>query len=209
MSGSRGTGERVPRFDFAERVVHWTVALTWAYSAISGLALWSHHLFWIAIVLGGGVTVRWAHPLVGLAFTVAMLAMAGRWAGGMLLDAEDRQWLRRSHRYALHDAAGLPPAGRFNAGQKMLFWAQLVATLALVASGLVLWFAGQAPRSWQLAALAVHPIAGVASMGGIVVHVYMALAQVPGSLRAMVRGWVTPGWARSHHPRWYRKVSGS
>lgn len=199
---------RVQRFDYAERAVHWLVALSFLYSALSGLALWSRHLFWIAAVLGGGVTVRWAHPWVGVLFVALFGAMSFRWAGQMRLDGDDRRWLRQSHRYARHETARLPEAGRFNGGQKMLFWLQAVAGLLLLASGLLLWFPGQVGRSLHYAALLVHPVAAVAAIGGIIVHIYMATAVVRGSMTAMVRGWVSPGWAASHHPKWYRKTSG-
>ncbi len=207
MSLHASSADRVPRFDFGERAVHWLVALSFLYSAMSGLALWSHHFFWIAAVLGGGVTVRWGHPWGGVLFVVLFLAMSLRWAGQMRLEPDDRRWLRQAHRYAVHDTEGLPEPGRFNAGQKMLFWAQMLSGVLLLGSGVVLWFAATVPRAWHLAAVLVHPVAAVVSIGGIIVHIYMATAVVRGSVGAMVRGWVSPEWAASHHPKWYRKTS--
>ena len=113
----------------------------------------------------------------------------------MRVDADDRRWLRQSHRYAMNDAAGMPESGRFHGGQKMLFWAQSLAAVALLTSGLVMWFPGTAPRGLTFAALLIHPLAAIVAIGGIIVHIYMAVAAIPGSLRAMTRGWVSADWA--------------
>ena len=128
-----------------------------------------------------------------------------KWAAQMRLDRDDWAWLRRVHRYAVNDESGLPEAGRFNAGQKMLFWLQILATLALFVSGLALWLPETFSRSLRLIAIVVHSLAAVASMGLIILHIYMGTAAVPGSFRAMVRGWVRPGWARTHHAKWHRE----
>jgi formate dehydrogenase subunit gamma len=198
--------ERVPRFNFQERAIHWLAALSFLYAALTGLALWSPRLFWLASIFGGGNTVRGWHPWGGLIFSVALGFMFRNWAGQMRLDAEDRAWLRQAHRYATHDEEGLPEAGRFNAGQKMLFWTQSTSTLFLFFSGLALWFPETMPRSLRLAAILIHPIAAIISIGGIIVHIYMGTAAVPEAFRGMIQGWVRPGWAASHHPKWYREI---
>ena len=105
------------------------------------------------------------------------------------------------------DEEGLPEAGRFNAGQKMLFWTQSSRRCSAVSSGVVLWFPETMPRSLRLAAILIHPIAAIISIGGIIVHIYMGTAAVPEAFRGMIQGWVRPGWAASHHPKWYREIS--
>src|SRR5215813_2507055 len=106
----------------------------------------------------------------------------------------------------MNEEEGLPQPGKFNAGQKMLFWLQTTSAILLFASGLVLWFPEVLPRALRVAAVLVHPIAAVASIGGIIVHIYMSTLVVPGSLQAMLHGWVTAEWAESHHPKWYRNL---
>jgi formate dehydrogenase subunit gamma len=196
---------RIIRFTFRERVVHWTVAVGFLYSALTGLSLWTPGLFWLASVFGGGETVRWGHPWGGVLFVAALGAMFFGWARDMMIDKEDRAWLRQAYKYATHDDEGLPEVGRFNGGQKLLFWTQAISAAALLLSGLVLWFPNEMPRGPRLAAVLVHPVSAVVSIAGIIVHIYMATAATPGSLRAMVRGSVTPVWASSHHARWYRE----
>jgi formate dehydrogenase subunit gamma len=197
----------VARFDPAERAVHWMAAISFLYAALTGLAMWSHKLFWLASVFGGGATVRGMHPWGGVVFALALGVMFRRWAGQMGLDRDDREWLAKSHRYIVNQEGGLPEPGRFNAGQKMLFWTQSALAVLLFASGLVLWFPEVSPRALRLAAVLAHPLAAIGSIGGIIVHIYMGTAVVPGALRAMTRGWVTRSWAASHHPKWYKEIS--
>jgi len=198
---------RMARFDLYERTVHWLAALSYLYAALTGLALWSHKLYWLAWVFGGGVTVRGLHPWGGTIFAVVLAVMFRKWAGQMKLDTDDREWLRKAHKYAVHEEEGVPESGRFNAGQKMLFWSQALATVLLFATGLVLWWPEVMPRTLRLAAVLIHPLAAIGSIGGIIIHIYMGTAAVPGALRSMVQGWVTPSWAASHHRKWYRESS--
>lgn len=198
----------IDRFSFAERVSHWVSALCFLYAAFTGLALWSPKLFWLSGVFGGGQVVRAWHPWAGLIFFGALGVMFARWAGQMRLDSDDRVWLAKSHLYARNIEEGIPQSGRFNAGQKMLFWTQAVSALLLLLSGVVIWFPEVAPRAWRLAAILIHPLCAAISITGIIVHIYMSTLGVPGALPAMIRGTVSPGWARSHHGKWYRGLSG-
>ena len=202
------TTKSIERFSFAERVSHWTSALCFLYATFTGLALWSPRLFWLSGVFGGGDTVRAWHPWAGLFFAMALGVMFRRWAGQMQLDADDQIWLAKSHLYAQNLEAGIPESGRFNAGQKMMFWLQSASAFFLLLSGVVIWFPEVAPRTLRLIAILLHPVCAAASMGGIIVHIYMSTMAVPGSMGAMVRGAVSAGWARSHHGKWYRDMSG-
>ena len=196
---------RIPRFDAYERVMHWMSALSFLYAALTGLAIWSPKLYWLAGIFGGGIVIGGTHPWSGVFFSAAIGWMFFRWSKVMRLDADDRVWLTRLHKYASHRHSDLPESGRFNAGQKMLFWSQIVTTLLLFASGIVLWFPEWMPRNLRLLAIALHPLAAIGSIGGIIVHIYMGTAAVPHSMRAMLGGTVGPEWARFHHPKWYRQ----
>jgi formate dehydrogenase subunit gamma len=164
-------------------------------------------LYWIAAVFGGGPTVRAWHPWAGVLFVLVFSAMFLSWNRTMRLDSDDRRWLRQAHRYATHDEAGLPEAGRFNAGQKSLFWLQSLNGALLLLSGIVLWWPEAMPRSLRLAAVLVHPATAIIAIGGLIVHIYMGTAAVPEAFRGMIQGWVTREWAASHHPKWYRDIN--
>jgi formate dehydrogenase subunit gamma len=198
--------EKIPRFSLSERLVHWLVALSFLYAALTGLALWSPRLYWIAAVFGGGTTVRAWHPLSGLLFIAFFISMFARWRGHMRMDSDDRRWLRLAHRYAAHDYALLPEAGRFNGGQKSLFWLQSLNGIVLLFSGIVLWWPESIPRFLREAAILIHPLAAIVAIGGLIIHIYMGTAATPGAFRGMTQGWVKPGWAASHHSKWYREI---
>jgi len=197
---------RIERFNFVERAVHWLVALSFLYAALTGLSLWSPRLYWLAAVFGGGSTVSRWHPWGGLIFVVVFALMFRAWRRQMYLDADDRRWLRQAHRYAAHQEAGLPEAGRFNAGQKVLFWLETSSGLVLLLTGLVLWWPEAMPRVLRLGAILIHSLAALAAIGAVIVHIYMGTAAVPESFRGMIHGWVHPRWALFHHPKWYRDV---
>ena len=104
----------------------------------------------------------------------------------------------------------LPEIGRYNAGQKLLFFTMVVCLFLLLASGIVIWrryFSFYFPIGVIRLAAVVHAAAAFVLIVGIIVHIYAAL-WVKGSIGAMTRGTVTYGWARKHHPRWFREVIG-
>ncbi len=199
--------KRILRFNFFERAIHWLAALSFIHAGLSGLALWTPGLYWLSIPLGGGEMVRAWHPWGGIVFSAFLALMSRSWAGQMLLSREDWQWLRGAHRYAVHDDSGLPPAGRFNGGQKMLFWTQALCGVLLLLSGLVLWFPESTSQSVRLLAIFIHPPAALISILFIIVHIYMGTVAIPGCLGAMMHGRVTERWAASHHPRWHQEIS--
>ena len=83
------------------------MALAFLYAALTGLSLWSPRLYWLASVFGGGITVRAWHPWGGLLFVVSSRDVRP-WRGQMRLDCDDRRWLRRAHRYAVHEKPDCP-----------------------------------------------------------------------------------------------------
>jgi formate dehydrogenase subunit gamma len=197
---------KLERFSLAERATHWLVAASFVYAVLSGLSLWSPRLYWLAAVLGGGPTMARWHPWAGAVFAAMFAILFRWWRRQMWMDADDRLWLRHGHRFMAHQESGLLESGRFNAGQKALFWVQSVSGLALLATGLVLWWPETMPRGLREAAVLLHPAAAVVSIAGLIVHIYMGTAAVPGALRSMTRGWVSDRWAQMHHSKWHREV---
>jgi len=198
-------GGRVVRYAFRERVLHTLTALSYVYLLLTGLAFWTPALYWMAAVLGGGYLARLLHPWVGLLFSGVLLWMFVTWRSDMRTTPEDRAWRRAMRHYIRNEDAQVPPAGRFNYGQKQLFWLMVIGGVALLLSGLVLWFVASIP--WELrvlryAATLVHAVAALATIGGFIIHLYMGLAVVPEGLHAIVHGDVPVEWARHHHALW-------
>ncbi|MCS3393750.1 formate dehydrogenase subunit gamma [Burkholderia thailandensis] len=197
----------IVRYTANERSNHWITAISFVLLALSGLALFHPSMFWMAALFGGGQWTRILHPFVGLVMFVSFAVMVVRYWRHNLLDAGDRRWLRQMDDVLANREDKLPEAGRYNAGQKLLFFVMVASLLLLLVSGIVIWrryFSLYFPIGAIRAAAVVHAAAAFALIVGIVVHVYAAL-WVKGSIGAMVRGTVTVGWARKHHPKWFRE----
>ncbi len=202
--------EPVERYSMHERVNHWLAGLTYLYLMLTGLAFFTPHLYWIAALLGGGPTVRYWHPWIGLLFCIAVIWMHKLWQADMRLTDADRAWEGEVKKYIENLDEELPPVGRFNAGQKIFYWVMFYSMLALLLSGLVMWAPEYVP--WNLRVLRpivvlVHEIAALATIGAFIIHVYMGIFMVPGGFRAIVLGYVSRGWAKANHRLWYDRVT--
>lgn len=196
---------RILRYTFRERLMHWTAGLSYVYLLLTGLAFWSPWLFWLAVVLGGGTISRMLHPWAGVVFTLAIFWMFRVWAAQMRSTDRDRAWWRSLRHYIRNEDDQVPPAGKFNGGQKLLFWGFFWCGIVLFLSGLVLWFPDRVPFL-RLAAVIVHPIAALLTIALFMVHVYMGLAVEPGALGSILRGDVSRKWAARYHRAWYEQM---
>ena len=202
---------RILRYTFGERVVHWVAGLSYVYLLLTGLAFYSPHLYWLAGLLGGGGFSRVWHPVAGVVFTLTVLWMYAMWRGDMRTSEADRAWARALLHYIRNEDENLPPAGRFNLGQKQLFWLMFWGGIVLFLSGVVLWFPEHIPwrlRALQQAAILIHVIAALLTIGGFIIHVYMGTAVVRKGFSSIIRGEVSETWARTHHRLWLDEITG-
>ncbi len=203
--------ERILRYTFVERVIHWIAGLTYVYVLGTGLALWSPYLFWIAVLAGGGPTARFWHPWAGLLWFATVIWMYVAWWQDMRTTEADREWAKHVGDYIRNEDENLPPIGRFNIGQKQFFWLMFFGGIALVLSGVAMWFVNDIPWSWRwlrYTAVLVHVVAALLTIGGFIIHVYMGTAMVRGGFTSIIRGEVSADWARMHHRLWYEAVRG-
>ena len=194
----------LPRFTYAERVVHWVVGVSFVALLVSGLAFAYPSLFWLTVLLGGGPAARALHPWIGVAFGLGMLFVVVFWVREMFLDANDWKWLGAVRAYATHQYDRVPDAGKYNAGQKVFFWVQATLAVAFVVTGVLLWMPAAFDSSLLAVARLVHYAATLAAGLLLVVHVYLGTVAYPGTARGMIDGKVTRRWAAMHHPRWQR-----
>lgn len=202
---------RIKRYGMEERVVHWVAAIAYSYVVATGLAFYSPHLYWIAVILGGAPTSRFWHPIIGLIFVATMVVMLRSWIGDMHITAVDKTWGHAINRYIANQDEALPPSDRFNLGQKYFFWVMLWGGIGLLLSGAILWFPELTPwslRFLRYAAILVHVACALITIGAFIIHVYMGTAMVRGGFTSIIRGEVSPAWARTHHRLWYDRVTG-
>ena len=200
--------KEIKRYSMFERVLHWTVATTFMYLTLTGLGLFTPKLEWLLTVFGGGQVVAGWHPIVGCVFVGAVLVQFVKWYRDLTITPDDRVWLKRMRDYLAGRDEKVPASGRFNAGQKLLFWTQVVLGLFLLASGIPIWFPEEFSRGLRLWSIVIHSATGALAILSIVVHVYMATIVTKGGLRAMTEGKVTEEWARHHHGKWADKELG-
>jgi formate dehydrogenase subunit gamma len=201
--------DSLTRYSAELRTNHWLNALAFVLAALSGLALFHPALFWFTNLFGGGPWTRILHPFIGLVAALFFLLLASAvWADNHMRPA-DWQWLRQWRDVVNNREDRLPEVGRYNAGQKLLFLVIVIGMAGLVLSGLVIWRAYFSVYfSVGLIRLAslVHAVCAFALIVAILIHIYAAL-WVKGSVHAMVRGTVTPGWAWKHHRAWFRQIT--
>jgi formate dehydrogenase subunit gamma len=203
-------GDEIVRERLSARVVHWSVALTFFICLFTGLPIWTPVFGWLSYLFGGLHVCRWLHPWAGVAFAAASLLMFVQWVSEMRLTRADREFITprgmlKYFEYRNEDAE----VGKYNGGQKILFWAAALGAVGLLLSGIVMWLPqpvfGQRLRE---VSYIVHDVAFSLFFAMIIGHIYLGTAAEPGTFRSMIRGTVTKSWARLHHPRWYREVTG-
>jgi len=196
------------RYTPGERTNHWIIAITFVLLALSGLALFHPAFFWLASLFGGGPWTRILHPFVGVAMFLCFAVFAARMWRHNLMTRDDARWLRQAGDVIHNREDRLPEVGKYNGGQKLLFYVLVVCLLGLLASGIIMWreyFSFYFPIWAVRAASLWHAVFAFVLICAIIVHIYAAI-WVKGSVRAMVRGTVTPGWAWKHHRAWFRQV---
>jgi len=196
--------QMIVRYSMAERILHWTVAITFIYLLLSGFALGYPRMAWLYDILGGGQTVRFLHPIVGVVFSVGVVLMLILWMRDMVFNAKDREWARDLRSYVREGHSSVD-VERFNAGQKGYFWFAFLTGVLLLISGLPLWFPTLMTAGWNQAARLLHHVLFLLTVGGFIIHVYMSTMMLPGTVPGMTTGRVTRAWAAWHHPNWFRK----
>jgi formate dehydrogenase subunit gamma len=205
------TTERHPpvieRYTANERTNHWIVAIAFVLAAVSGLALFHPALYWLSALLGGGTWTRILHPFFGLLMVFAFALLAFAWWRFNRMEPRDWQWLRQSRDVVNNREERLPEVGRYNAGQKLLFLLLVVCAVVLLVSGILIWrefFSMYFSIGAVRVAAVLHGLFAFLLVCAIIVHIYAGF-WVKGSVRAMTRGTVTPGWAWKHHRAWFRE----
>jgi formate dehydrogenase subunit gamma len=202
--------KQILRYTANQRTNHWLVAILFFMAGLSGLALFHPALFWLSNLFGGGPWTRILHPFMGVAMFVLFTGLVIRFWRANFFIHNDKLWLKRIDRVMLNQEEGVPPIGKYNPGQKLLFWTLLACMLVLLFSGVVIWrvYFSQwfGITTIRLAVLA-HAAAAFVLVTSIIVHIYAGI-WIKGSVDAMLHGWVSRAWARKHHALWYRDVTG-
>ena len=198
----------IVRYTASQRINHWVIAISFVLLAVSGLALFHPAFFWLSNLLGGGTWNRILHPFIGVVMFVSFFAFAIRLWRFNKITKKDREWLAAMPKVLKNETAGVPDTDRYNGGQKLLFYVLILLMLGLMASGVVMWreyFSHLFGIEMVRLASLLHAFFAFLLICAIIIHIYAGI-WVKGSVRAMTRGTVTPGWAWKNHRDWYRRI---
>jgi formate dehydrogenase subunit gamma len=206
------SGRTIKRFDVLERLTHWITATSFIVLAITGL----NYIFGKRLLMpliGPEAFSTWSqaakflHNAFAWPFVLGVIVMFVLWVRGNLPDRYDVQWLKQFGGFVSHQH---PPARRFNAGQKIMFWSAVLGGGALSASGIIMLFPFWALdiNGMQLAQY-VHATLAMGMIAVILAHIYIGTLGMDGAFEAMRSGEVDETWAKAHHSAWVEEQHAS
>lgn len=199
------------RYTAAERINHWAVAIGFLLLALSGLAFFHPMFYPLAQLFGGGTWTRILHPFIGVLMALSFLSMFFRFRKFNLVTPADREWLRHARELAEGNELNMPKMGKYNGGQKILFWLLAGSMAILLVSGIVMWrayFSALFPIGLIRFSSVAHAAISALMIILIIGHTYLAI-WTKGSIRAMIYGTVSRAWAKQHHALWYQEITRS
>lgn len=199
------SGINIVRFNAFERFVHWMTATCFVILALSGLNITFGKVALLPLIgpsafSAWSLAAKYAHNFLSFPFTLGVILIFFMWLGGNIPNRVDWQWLKRGGGIVGHDE---PPAYRFNAGQKMIYWIVVLGGTAVAVTGYLLMFPfyGTTIGDMQLAQM-VHATAAVLFVAIMIAHAYIGTIGMEGAFEAMGEGTVDLNWAKEHHSLW-------
>ena len=199
------SGLTIVRFNTAERFVHWMTATSFVILALSGLNITFGRPLLLPLMSAAAFTAwsewaKYAHNYLSFPFTLGVILIFLMWIAGNIPSRIDLEWLKRGGGMVGHDH---PPAYRFNAGQKLIYWVVVLGGGAIAVSGYVLIFPfyGTTIETMQNASI-IHGVVAMLFIAAMLGHIYIGTIGMEGAFAAMGRGAVDINWAKEHHSLW-------
>jgi len=204
------TGRMVHRFSTAEQVVHWCMGISFVVLGLSGLVMLFGKYVLLPIIgytLFAWLTTlsKYLHNFVGPLFFISLLCMIVIYARDNLPAKGDGTWLANGWKILV----GIHlPSGRFNAGEKVYFWAGVVVLCLISAvTGFVMLFPNfEQLRTTMQQMNIIHVVAAVPMIAMALGHIYVGTIGIEGSYGNMRDGVTDESWAKEHHELWYNEV---
>jgi formate dehydrogenase subunit gamma len=210
IAGGR-SGRTVVRFNSFERFVHWMTATCFVILALSGLNITFGKSLLLPLVGADAFSTwsQWAkygHNYLSFPFTIGVALIFLMWIGGNIPNSADVEWLK--------EGGGIvgdkhPPAYRFNAGQKVIYWIVVIGGTAMAITGYLLMFPFYATDiAGMQTAQVLHGVVAVLFVAAMLAHIYIGTIGMEGAFEAMGTGEVDVNWAREHHALWLEEQMG-
>ncbi|WP_085247228.1 formate dehydrogenase subunit gamma [Gilliamella mensalis] len=188
------------------RFCHWCMVCLFILTALSGLSLFFPSMKLFGLVLGTPQLVRALHPIIGCVVFVLLMFMFLKLAHHNIPNKQDIVWLKNFKSVIMGKEEGIP-IGKYNVGQKFLFWCIMSLIFVLCITGLIMWrryISDYFPVQVVRIAIFFHSLAAIALILLAIGHAYMAI-WVKGSIKGMITGYVSRAWARKNHSAWYEE----
>jgi formate dehydrogenase subunit gamma len=202
------SGVNIVRFNAFERFVHWMTATCFILMALTGLNITFGRVALLPLIgpsafSSWSLAAKYIHNFLSFPFTLGVILIFFMWIGGNLPDRSDLNWLAKGGGIIGKDE---PPAYRFNAGQKMIYWIVVLAGAAVAVTGYLLMFPfyGTTIAGMQLAQM-IHGTVAVLFVAIMIAHVYIGTIGMEGAFEAMGSGTVDLNWAKEHHSLWLKE----
>lgn len=198
---------KIVRHKTKARLSHWLLVICFFTTGLSGLAFFFPDFSWLTEIFGTPQIARFVHPFTGLIMFGAFILLALTYWHHNIPEKNDWVWLKNIKEVLKGNEHAVSDNGKYNLGQKLLFWTLILAMFTLLVTGIIMWrqyFSHNFSIPVIRIAIFLHSFSAFMLFTGIMVHMYMAF-WVKGSIRGMVEGWVTVRWAKKHHPRWWRE----
>ena len=199
------SGTKVQRFNEFERFSHWLTTVSFVVLGLTGLNI-TFGKFLLLPVIGKDAfsslsqAAKYVHNFTSFAFVIGLVLIVAMWLKDNTPRKVDIDWLRQGGGFIKSKHA---PAGRFNAGEKAVFWLALLAGVAVAASGYLLLFPFYVTNilGMQVAEV-LHAVIAVLFVALILGHIYIGTLGMEGAFEAMGTGEVDLNWAKEHHDLW-------
>jgi formate dehydrogenase subunit gamma len=199
------SGRTVVRFRAFERFSHWLTAVSFVLLGLTGLNITFGKIVLLPVIGPQAFsefsqTAKYVHNFTSFAFVAGLLLIIAIFFRDNLPAKVDLEWIKQGGGFIRSKHA---PAGRFNPGEKGVYWLSLLAGLAVSISGFALLFPfyGTNIAEMQLAQV-VHAVVAALFIALILAHIYIGTLGMEGAFEAMGTGEVDINWAKEHHDLW-------
>jgi formate dehydrogenase subunit gamma len=199
------SGRKILRFKAFERFSHWLTAVSFVILGLTGLNITFGKIVLLPLIGPEAFSdvsqaAKYVHNFISFAFVAGLILIVVIFFRDNLLEKVDIDWLKQGGGFIKSRHA---PAGRFNLGEKLVYWLSLVAGVAVSVSGFLLLFPffGTDIAEMQLAQV-VHAVVAVLFVALILAHIYIGTLGMEGAFEAMGTGEVDLNWAKEHHDLW-------
>jgi len=190
-----------------ERFVHWVLAISCLLLCFTGLGIMYKELNFFGVIFGGLKGLSTVHDIMAVVFAISLVLAIVMWwkEAGIFVFPEDLDWIMTAGGYLWH-VDKVPETGKYNPGQKMFFLTVALCGLMMVCTGFFMWYPTILPAALMDWVYVLHVLGFVVIFAFFFVHLYLGTIGNPGTVQAMITGWVTRNWLKKQHPKWLKEM---